>query len=155
VTPSESRRFASGIALLLALAGAWAVVSGSGACVRTGASLGQSCLKDDDCFSGHCTAQICVRAAPELSADAAEGDSMVADSPGSADAPGTDDGPAEGSVGSTDGGSGDAVATDAEASVPADATDGPSGTDAADANGSTDAAGDGASSDAKLDSGAG
>lgn len=150
---------------MLALVGAWAIVSGSGACVRTGASLGQSCLKDDDCFSGHCASMICVPAAPELSADAAEGDSTVADAPGSADGPGTDDGPTEGSESSIDGGSADALSTDAEASAPNDATDGPSGPDAtdgagpADANGSTDASSDaptdGAASDAKLDSGAG
>jgi hypothetical protein len=168
VAPVRSRRLASGTASLVALVGLWIVVSASGGCVRTGASLGQSCLKDDDCFSGHCAAMLCVAAAPELSSDAAEGDSTVADAPGPADGPSADDAPSEVSEGSIDGGAGDALATDADASVPADATDGPSAPDATDGPGSTgadaspDATSDAppdapadAAADAHLDSGAG
>jgi hypothetical protein len=165
VPPVGSRRVAPGIAYVVALVGAWVVVSASGACVATGASLGQSCLKDSDCFSGHCAAQICVAAAPELSPDAAEGDSTVADAPGAVEGSSTDDGPYEGSEGSTgptDGGSGGGLTT-ADTSASDGAADGP-GTTGADASpdgpgdGTTDAPPDApadGASDARLDSGAG
>ncbi|MGH7434654.1 MAG: hypothetical protein ACRENE_03190 [Polyangiaceae bacterium] len=176
--PRSSRRLASRVVSFVASAAVCVVLSGSGACVQTGASLGQHCLKDDDCFSGHCAAQICVSSAPELGADAAEGDSTLADAPGSVEGSTTDDGPSESSDASPDGaGPGDgSVTADADASTGDDATDAPSTSDAADGaapvdaqtttDGSNDAspeaAGDAPSdapadapSDAQLDVGAG
>jgi hypothetical protein len=47
-----------------------AVLAASGACVQSGASLGQSCLTDQDCFSGQCSQQKCVSAGPLLDAEA-------------------------------------------------------------------------------------
>ncbi len=53
----------------VALAAFTATVAASGGCVKIGDSLGQSCLTNEDCFSGYCAQQICVSAPPLLDAE--------------------------------------------------------------------------------------
>lgn len=66
---SQARRWARVLALLVPL-GLLGAVAASEACVKSGFSLGQSCLTDEDCFSGYCAQQICVAAPPLLDAEA-------------------------------------------------------------------------------------
>jgi hypothetical protein len=75
--------FARQVVLVATLGLGAAALAASGACTKSGASLGQSCLTDQDCFSGSCSQQICVAAAPVLDAEA-KGDSpaVVVDASG-------------------------------------------------------------------------
>lgn len=52
------------------------VLAASGACVKNGDSLGESCLTSEDCFSGYCVQQLCVSAPPLLDAQV-KGDAPV------------------------------------------------------------------------------
>jgi hypothetical protein len=102
-----------------------ALVGVSGSCAETRFSLGETCLKDEDCLSGSCAQQRCVAASPVLdgSAPTNRGDAYdegFAASPDSA--PGVDS-TGEGSADQGAGGdSADEGSTDAPlADGPADA----------------------------------
>lgn len=63
------------------------VLAASGACVQVGDSLGQTCLTNEDCFSGYCSQQQCVSAPPLLDAEAkgdSPADAVVESAPGDA-----------------------------------------------------------------------
>jgi hypothetical protein len=117
--------------LLAALA---ALVALDGACVKTGDSLGQSCLSNEDCFSGYCAGQICVSAPPVLDAEAM-GDSAASGSDAADDATGEAAPPGDVSAESSavDSPLVDRAGDASDASAPADAA----GTDA-DASSSAD-----------------
>lgn len=79
----RARRSVAAVAFALATIAVLASVQS--ACVKTGASLGQACLSNEDCFSGQCAGQLCVSAAPTLDAEA-EGDGEAPGSDGAVDA---------------------------------------------------------------------
>ena len=77
----------SAIAALVALVVTFLVTLG--ACNETRRSLGEECLKGDDCVSGLCSSQHCVEPAPVLEASVpvdAANDVSIADSAPSTDA---------------------------------------------------------------------
>jgi hypothetical protein len=127
------------------LAGAVVLGPAFAGCVGTGASLGQSCLTNEDCFSGYCAMRVCVAAPTFIDAEV-EADGATTDDGPPADAPlaadGSDSSPASDAAGdaqpdAAETGS-DGAAPDADASTPVDAP------------GSTDGAGD-ATSDSTTD----
>jgi hypothetical protein len=80
---------------LAGFAAGMAVLAASGGCVKNGASLGEACLTNEDCFSGYCAQQLCVSAPPLLDAEAkgdAPVDAIVESGPGDASPDSTADG---------------------------------------------------------------
>ena len=88
-----------------------AAVALAAGCAEQRRSLGEDCLKDDDCLSGICADNRCVAAPPLLDGSAGAGDA-------SPDAPGIDAGPEAGIDGGKD------AAPEAAPDAPADAGSG-------------------------------
>ncbi len=66
---SPARVSAGGLVFVVAI-----LAGVSGSCADSRVSLGESCLKDDDCLSGICTEQRCATAPPLLDGAASETD---------------------------------------------------------------------------------
>jgi hypothetical protein len=95
-----------------------------GGCVKVGDSLGQSCLSDEDCFSGHCIEQTCVSAPPLLDGEAqGSGDDASSDGSPGLDAPTESSALDAPLVDSADAGATDAAADAHDASSDAGAAD--------------------------------
>ncbi len=79
-TVRGERPWATPLAMFLPLFGGIVLAS---ACVETRRSLGEDCLKDDDCLSGVCSQLFCAALPPTidaaLSADVTAGNDAVAD----------------------------------------------------------------------------
>jgi len=118
---AASRLRAPAAVAILALS---VLAGGAGSCADTRFSLGEGCLKDEDCLSGICAQQHCVAAPPAGDGSAAitavdaeeESEGPPADSAPGSDSPA--DGPADQQAGDA---AQDAVVTDVFAEVAVDA----------------------------------
>lgn len=110
IAVSRARRGAHALAFVVPLLVATGVAGG---CADTRRSIGESCLKDQDCVSGTCSQLVCVAAPPTTGvmadadsgvvAEAGEGEA-AADTGGGADAPTASDAGGSGEAASDGGG---------------------------------------------------